>query len=215
MGELNAGVAIVGLLTTLALTGCETGTEPAPEDPQGISYSEMEALRRALYDGILDMVYGEPLLEAARGATRGVPFPLDFTNPCKRGGATTFAGEATKGGRRLRFDVELSGTLSATGCTFPIEVCTGYGQGGFLNLDIRCVTYETRIFVLDSDSGLSQTGAVTIWPTGNLWLDDVVSSSSFIWRIVGTNRSGRCDLDIVVDGLSSHRLSGSLCGIPF
>ena len=75
MGELNAGVAIVGLLTTLALTGCETGTEPAPEDPQGISYSEMEALRRALYDGILDMVYGEPLLEAARGATRGVTLP--------------------------------------------------------------------------------------------------------------------------------------------
>ena len=214
--ELNARVAIVGLLTILALTGCETATESAPEDPQGFSYGEMNALMQALYDGILDRVYREPLLEAVRGATRRVPFPLDFTNRCKRGGYTTFAGEATTDGVRLPFEAELSGTLSATGCTFPIEFCTSWTWKSTLLGQVRgpCSTYETLIFVLDSDSGLSQTGTVTVWPSGNLWLD-VVSSGSFIWRIVGTNRSGRCDLDIVIEGLGSHRLSGSLCGTPF
>ena len=98
--------------------------------------------------------------------------------------------------------MELSGTLTPSGCTF-----TGGGT----------------TFVLDSNPGLAQTGSVILVLEDFSFSINIMSSGSFNWTS-GT-RSGSCDLDNAITAeismvdaalsgaIPTATITGSVCGL--
>lgn len=198
---------LLGLLlapTTLALTACESSTEP---DGDQMTQNEANALVQGLYGGSL-LSYGGLLLQADPAMLTvvppGAPLPLEAATPCTGGGEAGFSGSATISMDEARgsLELELSGTLTPSGCTF-----TGDGA----------------TFVLDSNPGLAQTGTVFISLEAFSFSINIMSSGSFSWTS-GT-RSGSCDLDntitaeiSMVDAALSGAIpmatiTGSVCGL--
>ena len=102
-----------------------------------MTQTEANAFAEGLYDGsLLDF---EDLLAPAdpEVALPGVPIPVEAVIPCTGGGKAAFSGNATVSLDEARgvFSTEVSGTLTADGCTF-----TSDGLG----------------FALDTESGLAQ-----------------------------------------------------------
>lgn len=190
--------------TTLALTACESSTEP---DGDQMTQNEANALVQGLYGGSL-LSYGGLLLQADPAMLTvvppGAPLPLEAATPCTGGGEAGFSGSATISMDEARgsLELELSGTLTPSGCTF-----TGDGA----------------TFVLDSNPGLAQTGTVFISLEAFSFSINIMSSGSFSWTS-GT-RSGSCDLDntitaeiSMVDAALSGAIpmatiTGSVCGL--
>ena len=98
--------------------------------------------------------------------------------------------------------MELSGTLTPSGCTF-----TGGGA----------------TFVLESNPGLAQTGSVVLVLEDFSFSINITSSGSFSWTS-GT-RSGSCDLDNTITSeismvdsalsgaIPTATITGSVCGL--
>ena len=190
--------------TTLALTACESSTEP---DGDQMTQDEANALVQGLYGGSL-LAYGGILLQADPDMLTvvppGAPLPLDAAAPCADGGEAAFSGTATISIDEARgsLEVELSGTLIPSGCTF-----TGGGA----------------TFVLDSNPGLAQTGSVILVLEDFSFSINITSSGSFIWTS-GT-RSGSCDLDNTITSeismvdaalsgaIPTATITGSVCGL--
>ncbi len=191
--------------TTLALTACESSTEP---EEDRMTQDEANALVQGLYGGSL-LSYGGLLLQADPEMLTlvppGAPIPLeDAAAPCADGGEAVFSGSATISIDEARgsLEVELSGTLTPSGCTF-----TGSGA----------------TFVLDSDPGLAQTGSVILVLEDFSFSINITSSGSFSWTS-GT-RSGSCDLDNTITSeismvdaalsgaIPTATITGSVCGL--
>ena len=190
--------------TTLALAACESSTEP--EEDQ-MTQDEANALVQGLYGGSL-LAYGGILLQADPAMLTvvppGAPLPLDASTPCAEGGEAAFSGSATISIDEARgsLEVELSGTLTPSGCTF-----TGGGT----------------TFVLDSNPGLAQTGSVILVLEDFSFSISITSSGSFSWTS-GT-RSGSCDLDNTITSeismvdsalsgaIPTATITGSVCGL--
>ncbi len=197
---------LVSLLaqTTLALTACDSATEP--EEDQ-MTQDEANALVQGLYGGSL-LAYGGLLFQADPAMLTlvppGAPLPVEGVAPCTAGGEAGFSGSATISIDEAQgsIELELSGTLAPSGCTF-----TGDGA----------------TFVLDSDPGLAQTGTVTISLATFTFLVNITSTGSFSWT--SGARSGSCDLDndITADisladaalsgAIPTATISGSVCGL--
>lgn len=189
---------------TLALTACESSTEP---EEDRMTQDEANALVQGLYGGSL-VAYGGVLLQADPAMLAvvppGAPLPLDATTPCPEGGAAAFSGSATISIDEARgsIEVELSGTLTPSGCTF-----TGDGA----------------TFVLESNPGLAQTGSVILVLEDFSFSINITSSGSFNWTS-GT-RSGSCDLDNTITSeismvdsalsgaIPTATITGSVCGL--
>lgn len=190
--------------TTLALTACESSTEP---DGDRMTQDEANALVQGLYGGSL-LAYGGILLQADPDMLTvvppGTPLPLEGTAPCDQGGQAAFSGSATISIDEARgsIEVELSGTLTPSGCTF-----TGDGA----------------TFVLESNPGLAQTGSVILVLEDFSFSINITSSGSFNWTS-GT-RSGSCDLDNTITSeismvdsalsgaIPTATITGSVCGL--
>ncbi len=190
--------------TTLALTACESSTEP---EEDRMTQDEANALVQGLYGGSL-LAYGGILLQADPEMLTlvppGAPLPLEAATPCTEGGEAGFSGSATISIDEARgsLEVELSGTLTPSGCTF-----TGSGA----------------TFVLDSDPGLAQTGSVILVLEDFSFSINITSSGSFSWTS-GT-RSGSCDLDNTITSeismvdaalsgaIPTATITGSVCGL--
>lgn len=190
--------------TTFALTACESSTEP---DGDQMTQNEANALVQGLYGGSL-LAYGGILLQADPGMLTvvppGAPLPLDAAAPCAEGGEAAFSGSATISIDEARgsLEVELSGTLTPSGCTF-----TGGGA----------------TFVLESNPGLAQTGSVILVLEDFSFSINITSSGSFNWTS-GT-RSGSCDLDNTITSeismvdtalsgaIPTATITGSVCGL--
>ena len=190
--------------TTFALTACESSTEP---DGDRMTQDEANALVQGLYGGSL-LAYGGILLQAdpemLTVVPPGAPLPLDAAAPCADGGQAAFSGSATISidEAQSSIEVELSGTLTPSGCTF-----TGGGA----------------TFVLDSDPGLAQTGSVILVLEDFSFSINITSSGSFNWTS-GT-RSGSCDLDNTITSeismvdaalsgaIPTATITGSVCGL--
>ena len=190
--------------TTLALTACESSTEP---DGDQMTQNEANALVQGLYGGSL-LSYGGLLLQADPAMLTvvppGAPLPLEAATPCTGGGEAGFSGSATISMDEARgsLELELSGTLTPSGCTF-----TGDGA----------------TFVLDSNPGLAQTGTVFISLEAFSFSINIMSSGSFSWTS-GT-RSGSCDLDNTIiseismvdaalsSAIPTATITGSVCGL--
>ena len=190
--------------TTLALTACESSTEP---DGDQMTQDEANALVQGLYGGSL-LAYGGILLQSdpamLTAVPPGAPLPLDATTPCAEGGEAAFSGSATISIDEAQgsIEVELSGTLTPSGCTF-----TGGGT----------------TFVLDSNPGLAQTGSVIAVLEDFSFSINITSSGSFNWTS-GT-RSGSCDLDNTITSeismvdsalsgaIPTATITGSVCGL--
>ena len=189
--------------TILALTACESSTEP---DEDQMTQDEANALVQGLYGGSL-LAYGGVLLQADPAMLTvvppGAPLPLDAAAPCADGGEAAFSGSATISMDEARgfLEVELSGTLTPGGCTF-----TGGGT----------------TFVLDGNPGLAQTGSVILVLEDFSFSINITSSGSFSWTS-GT-RSGSCDLDNTISSeismvdsalsgtIPTATITGSVCG---
>ena len=190
--------------TTLALTACEDSTGP---DEDQMTQDEANALVQGLYGGSL-LAYGGILLQADPDILTvvppGAPLPLDASTPCAEGGQAAFSGSATISIDEARgsLEVELSGTLTPSGCTF-----TGGGT----------------TFVLESNPGLAQTGSVILVLEDFSFSINITSSGSFNWTS-GT-RSGSCDLDNTITSeismvdaalsgaIPTATITGSVCGL--
>jgi hypothetical protein len=190
--------------TTLALTACESSTEP---DGDQMTQNEANALVQGLYGGSL-LSYGGLLLQAdpemLTVVPPGAPLPLEGAAPCTGGGEAGFSGSATISIDEAQgsLELELAGTLTPSGCTF-----TGDGA----------------TFVLDSDPGLAQTGTVFISLEAFSFSINIMSTGSFS-RTSGT-RSGSCDLDNTITSeismvdaalsgaIPTATVSGSVCGL--
>ena len=190
--------------TTLALTACEDSTGP---DEDQMTQDEANALVQGLYGGSL-LAYGGILLQADPDILTvvppGAPLPLDASTPCAEGGQAAFSGSATISIDEARgsLEVELSGTLTPSGCTF-----TGGGA----------------TFVLESKPGLAQTGSVILVLEDFSFSINITSSGSFSWTS-GT-RSGSCDLDNTITSeismvdsalsgaIPTATITGSVCGL--
>ena len=190
--------------TTFALTACESSTEP---DGDQMTQNEANALVQGLYGGSL-LAYGGILLQADPDMLTlvppGAPLPLDAAAPCAEGGEAAFSGSATISIDEARgsLEVELSGTLTPSGCTF-----TGGGA----------------TFVLESNPGLAQTGSVILVLEDFSFSINITSSGSFNW-MSGT-RSGSCDLDNTITSeismvdsalsgaIPTATITGSVCGL--
>ena len=190
--------------TTLALTACEDSTGP---DEDQMTQDEANALVQGLYGGSL-LAYGGILLQADPDILTvvppGAPLPLDASTPCAEGGEAAFSGSATISIDEARgsLEVELSGTLTPSGCTF-----TGGGT----------------TFVLESNPGLAQTGSVILVLEDFSFSINITSSGSFNWTS-GT-RSGSCDLDNTITSeismvdsalsgaIPTATITGSVCGL--
>ncbi|MYH50541.1 MAG: hypothetical protein F4151_13715 [Gammaproteobacteria bacterium] len=190
--------------TTLALTACEDSTGP---DEDQMTQDEANALVQGLYGGSL-LAYGGILLQADPDILTvvppGAPLPLDASTPCAEGGQAAFSGSATISIDEARgsLEVELSGTLTPSGCTF-----TGGGT----------------TFVLESNPGLAQTGSVILVLEDFSFSINITSSGSFSWTS-GT-RSGSCDLDNTITSeismvdsalsgaIPTATITGSVCGL--
>lgn len=187
-----------------ALAACESSTEP---DEDQMTQDEANALVQGLYGGSL-LAYGGLLLQADPSMLTlvppGAPLPVEGTAPCDEGGEATFSGNATISINEAQgsIELELSGTLAPSGCTF-----TGDGA----------------TFVLDSTPGLAQTGTVFISMEAFSFSINIASSGSFNWTS-GT-RSGSCDLDNTITSeisladaalsgsVPTATVSGSVCGL--
>lgn len=203
---ISFGLLLVLLLvpTTLALTACESSTEP---DGDQMTQNEANALVQGLYGGSL-LSYGGLLLQAdpARltGVPPGAPLPLEGAAPCTGGGEAGFSGSATISINEAQGSIELAlaGTLTPSGCTF-----TGGGA----------------TFVLDSNPGLAQEGTVFISLEAFNFSINITSSGSFNWTS-GT-RSGSCNLDNAITAeislmdaalsgtVPTATITGSVCGL--
>ena len=190
--------------TTFALTACESSTEP---EEDRMTQDEANALVQGLYGGSL-LAYGGILLQADPEMLTlvppGAPLPLEAAAPCTEGGEAGFSGSATISIDEARgsLEVELSGTLTPSGCTF-----TGGGA----------------TFVLESDPGLAQTGSVILVLEDFSFSINITSSGSFSWTS-GT-RSGSCDLDNTITSeismvdaalsgaIPTATITGSVCGL--
>ena len=190
--------------TTFALTACESSTEP---DGDQMTQDEANALVQGLYGGSL-LAYGGILLQAdpeiLGRVPPGTPIPVEGTAPCDTGGQAGFSGSATISIDEARgsLEVELSGTLTPSGCTF-----TGGGA----------------TFVLESNPGLAQTGSVILVLEDFSFSINITSSGSFSWTS-GT-RSGSCDLDNTITSeismvdsalsgaIPTATITGSVCGL--
>lgn len=190
--------------TAFALTACESSTEP---EGDRMTQNEANALVQGLYGGSL-LAYGGLLLQAdpamLTAVPPGAPLPLDAATPCAEGGEAGFSGSAMISIDEARgsLEVELSGTLTPSGCTF-----TGGGT----------------TFVLDSNPGLAQTGSVILVLEDFSFSINITSSGSFSWTS-GT-RSGSCDLDNTITAeismidtalsgaIPTATVSGSVCGL--
>lgn len=190
--------------TTLALTACESSTEP---DGDQMTQNEANALVQGLYGGSL-LSYGGLLLQADPAMLTvvppGAPLPLEGAAPCTGGGEAGFSGSATISIDEAQgsLELELAGTLTPSGCTF-----TGDGA----------------TFVLDSDPGLAQTGTVFISLEAFSFSINIMSTGSFSWTS-GT-RSGSCDLDNTITSeismvdaalsgaIPTATITGSVCGL--
>lgn len=189
---------------TLAPTACESTAEP---DGDRMTQDEANALVQGLYGGSL-LAYGGLLLQADPAMLTlvppGTPLPLDAATPCAEGGEAAFSGSATISMDEARgsLEVELSGTLTHSGCTF-----TGGGT----------------TFVLDGNPGLAQTGSViAVLETFNFSID-ITSSGSFNWT--SGAKSGSCDLDNTITSeismidtalggaIPTATITGSVCGL--
>ncbi|MCY4646857.1 MAG: hypothetical protein OXE73_08290 [Gammaproteobacteria bacterium] len=190
--------------TILALTACKSSTEP---DEDRMTQDEANALVQGLYGGSL-LAYGGILLngdpEMLTLVPPGAPLPVDAAAPCAEGGQAAFSGSVMISIDEAQgsIELELSGTLTPSGCTF-----TGGGA----------------TFVLDSNPGLAQTGSVTaVLETFNFSIN-ITSSGSFGWTS-GT-RSGNCDLDNTITSeismidtalsgaIPTATITGSVCGL--
>lgn len=191
--------------TILALAAC--GDDSAGPDEDRMTQDEANALVQGLYGGSL-LAYGGLLLQADPAMLTlvppGAPLPLEAAAPCTEGGEAGFSGSATISMDEARgsMELELSGTLTPSGCTF-----TGGGA----------------TFVLDSNPGLAQTGSViVVLETFNFSIS-ITSSGSFNWTS-GT-RSGSCDLDNTITSeismidtalsgtVPTATITGSVCGL--
>ncbi len=190
--------------TTLALTACESSTEP---DGDQMTQNEANALVQGLYGGSL-LSYGGLLLQADPAMLTvvppGAPLPLEAATPCTGGGEAGFSGSATISIDEAQgsIELELAGTLTPIGCTF-----TGDGA----------------TFVLDSSPGLAQEGTVFISLEAFNFSINITSSGSFNWTS-GT-RSGSCDLDNTITSeismvdaalsgaIPTATITGSVCGL--
>ena len=191
--------------TILALAAC--GDDSAGPDEDRMTQDEANALVQGLYGGSL-LAYGGLLLQADPAMLTlvppGAPLPLEAAAPCTEGGEAGFSGSATISMDEARgsLELELSGTLTPSGCTF-----TGGGA----------------TFVLDSNPGLAQTGSViVVLETFNFSIS-ITSSGSFSWTS-GT-RSGSCDLDNTITSeismidtalsgtVPTATITGSVCGL--
>ena len=202
--SLKLILALLLVPTTFALTACESSTEP---DGDQMTQDEANALVQGLYGGSL-LAYGGILLQAdpemLTVVPPGAPLPLDAAAPCADGGQAAFSGSATISIDEARgsLEVELSGTLTPSGCTF-----TGGGA----------------TFVLDSNPGLAQTGSVILVLEDFSFSINITSSGSFNWTS-GT-RSGSCDLDNTITSeismvdaalsgtIPTATITGSVCGL--
>ena len=190
--------------TILALTACRSSTEP---DEDQMTQGEANALVQGLYGGSL-VTYGGLLFQADPEMLTlvppGAPLPLEGVAPCTEGGEAGFSGSAMISINEAQgsIELELSGTLTPSGCTFA-------GDG--------------TTFVLDSNPGLAQTGTVTISLEAFSFFINIASSGSFSWTS-GT-RSGSCDLDNAITAEISlmdaalsgatptATVTGSVCGL--
>ena len=190
--------------TTLALVACDSATEP--EEDQ-MTQDEANALVQGLYGGSL-LAYGGILLEGDPAMLTlvppGAPLPVDVAAPCTEGGEAAFSGSVTISIDEAQgsIELELSGTLTPSGCTF-----TGGGT----------------TFVLDSNPGLAQTGSVIAVLEDFSFSINLASSGSFNWTS-GT-RSGSCDLDNAITSeismvdaalsgaVPTATVTGSVCGL--
>ena len=202
--SLKLILALLLVPTTFALTACESSTEP---DGDQMTQDEANALVQGLYGGSL-LAYGGILLQADPEMLTlvppGAPLPLEAATPCTEGGEAGFSGSATISIDEARgsLEVELSGTLTPSGCTF-----TGSGA----------------TFVLESDPGLAQTGSVILVLEDFSFSINITSSGSFNWTS-GT-RSGSCDLDNTITSeismvdaalsgtIPTATITGSVCGL--
>ena len=202
--SLKLILALLLVPTTFALTACESSTEP---DGDQMTQDEANALVQGLYGGSL-LAYGGILLQADPEMLTlvppGAPLPLEAAAPCTEGGEAGFSGSATISIDEARgsLEVELSGTLTPSGCTF-----TGGGA----------------TFVLESDPGLAQTGSVILVLEDFSFSINITSSGSFSWTS-GT-RSGSCDLDNTITSeismvdaalsgaIPTATVTGSVCGL--
>ena len=189
---------------TFVLTACESSTEP---DGDRMTQDEANALVQGLYGGSL-LAYGGILLNGdpamLTAVPLGAPLPVDATTPCTEGGEAAFSGSVMISIDEARgsIELELSGTLAPSGCTF-----TGGGA----------------TFVLDSNPGLAQTGSVTAVLEDFSFSINITSSGSFSWTS-GT-RSGSCDLDNTITSeismvdtalsgaIPTATITGSVCGL--
>lgn len=190
--------------TTFALTACESSTEP---DGDQMTQDEANALVQGLYSGSL-LAYGGILLNddpaMFTAVPPGAPLPVDVAAPCTEGGEAAFSGSVMISIDEARgsIELELSGTLAPSGCTF-----TGGGA----------------TFVLDSNPGLAQTGSVIAVLEDFSFSINITSSGSFNWTS-GT-RSGSCDLDNTITSeismidaalsgaIPTATITGSVCGL--
>ena len=202
--SLKLILALLLVPTTLALTACESSTEP---DGDQMTQNEANALVQGLYGGSL-LAYGGLLLQAdpemLTVVPPGAPLPLEGATPCTGGGEAGFSGSATISIDEAQgsLELELAGTLTPSGCTF-----TGDGA----------------TFVLDSNPGLAQTGTVFISLEAFNFSINIMSSGSFSWTS-GT-RSGSCDLDNTITSeismvdaalsgaIPTATVTGSVCGL--
>lgn len=202
--SLKLILALLLVPTTFALTACESSTEP---DGDQMTQDEANALVQGLYGGSL-LAYGGILLNGdpamLTAVPPGAPLPVDAAAPCADGGQAAFSGSVMISIDEARgsIELELSGTLAPSGCTF-----TGGGA----------------TFVLDSNPGLAQTGSVIAVLEDFSFSINITSSGSFSWTS-GT-RSGSCDLDNTITSeismvdaalsgaIPTATITGSVCGL--
>ena len=188
--------ALLAAPTALVLGGCESIW---PSDEDVMTQTEANAFAEGLYDGsLLDF---EDLLAPAdpEVALPGVPIPVEAVIPCTGGGKAAFSGNATVSLDEAQgvFSTEVSGTLTADGCTF-----TSDGLG----------------FALDTESGLAQRIVVSFSFETLTLSFDMTSSGSFGWS--QGIRVGSCSLDNTItaeataaESAPTATVEGSVCGL--
>ncbi len=195
-GRSGVLAALLAAQSALMLGACES-IWPADEDV--MTEAEANAFAGGLYDGSLFDL--EDLLVPAdpEVALPGVPIPLEAVIPCNGGGEAAFSGNATVSVDEARgvFSTEVSGTLTADGCTF-----TSDGLG----------------FALDTESGLTQRIVVSFSFEALTFEFDMTSSGSFGWS--QGIRVGSCSLDNTItaevaatDSAPTATVAGSVCGL--
>ena len=195
-GRSGVLAALLAAQSALMLGACES-IWPADEDV--MTEAEANAFAGGLYDGSLFDL--EDLLAPAdpEVALPGVPIPVEAVIPCNGGGEAAFSGNATVSVDEARgvFSTEVSGTLTADGCTF-----TSDGLG----------------FALDTESGLTQRIVVSFSFEALTFAFDMTSSGSFGWS--QGIRVGSCSLDNTItaevaatDSAPTATVAGSVCGL--